>query len=171
MHRSIKRILALALATVSVAIPAMALAQGDVTVALTANRVIARDGKESLASAEQVKPGDVIEYRAIYRNQGASGVQKLTATLPVPAGMEYLSRTAQPAAPLASLDGRTFEPVPLKRRVRLADGHEVMREIPASEYRFLRWTLGTLGIRAEQTVRARMRVSAPAPMAAVAPGR
>jgi uncharacterized repeat protein (TIGR01451 family) len=168
MHRSIGRILALA--TAFLGIPAMAFAQGDINVALAANRVVARDGRETLAPAEQVKPGDVVEYRATYRNQGASGVQKLTATLPVPPGMEYVPRTAQPAAPLASLDGRTYEPVPLKRRIRLADGREVVREVPVGEYRYLRWTLGTLGVRAEQTVRARMRVAALTPLAATTPG-
>jgi hypothetical protein len=94
-------------------------------------------------------------------------VKELAATLPVPRGMEFLPRTAAPEPILASLDGKTFEPVPLQRRVRLANGREVTRDVPAAEYRFLRWSLGTLGARETRTVAARVRVS-PLEIAAVA---
>jgi len=56
-------------------------------------------------------------------------------------------------------DGHTFESIPLMRKVKLDDGREVMREVPAAEYRFLRWSLGTLGAHGQQSVRARVRVS------------
>ena len=63
-------------------------------------------------------------------------MNKLVATLPIPEGLEYLPKTVRPAPALASLDGKTFAPMPLKRKVRLADGREVEREVAASEYRF-----------------------------------
>jgi hypothetical protein len=85
--------------------------------------------------------------------------------------MQYLPRTAQPTVVLASLDGKSFAPVPLKRKVRLADGREVTREIPTTEYRWLRWTIGSLDAKSDETVRARMRVIPIEPMAAVAPAR
>jgi uncharacterized repeat protein (TIGR01451 family) len=147
-------------------VAAPALAEGDVQVALVAQRVTAQPGKgEILGPADQAKPGDVIEYRATYRNEGQGAVRQLEATLPVPPGTEYLPRTAKPAAVTASLDGKTFESLPLKRTVRLPDGREVQREVPVSEYRWLRWTIGSLAARSAETVRARVRVT---PVAAAA---
>ena len=146
--------------------PAIVHAAGDVSVVLTARRVAVVDGKETLTPADQASPGDVIEYRAEYRNAGANAVKQLAATLPVPSGMEYLPQAGGVRAQLASLDGRTFEAIPLKRKVRLTNGREVVREVPLSEYRYLRWTLGTLASRQSRTVSARVRVT-PLPMAAV----
>lgn len=162
---TLQRRLVAALALGVLLTPAFARASGDVSVILTARRITVVDGKETKSPAEQARPGDVIEYRAEYRNDGAAPVKQLAATLPVPNGMEYLPRTAAPQTLLASLDGAKFEPVPLKRRVRLADGREVTREVPPSEYRYLRWTLGTLGQRQSREVTARVRVS-PLQMAA-----
>jgi len=159
MLRSILRRWAATVALGALVIPAIALAAGDVSVVLTADRIVTVNGKETRNTADQARPGDVIEYRAIYTNTGAGAVKQLAATLPVPNGMEYLPRTAAPTRLEASLDGRTFAPVPLKRRVRLQDGREVEREVPTSEYRYLRWALGTLDVEQARTVAARMRVN------------
>jgi len=161
MHGWIRRLVAVAtLAAAAVtSTAAVVRADGNVAVTLAAQRVEALPGGgESLAPADQAKPGDVIEYRATYRNSGASNARQLAATLPIPAGSEYIARSASPAPAFASLDGRTFSPLPLKRRVHLADGRDVMQEVPAREYRSLRWTLGTLPARTERTVRARVRL-------------
>ena len=160
MRRWMERLLVTALTGAVVVIPAFAFAEGDVTVTLTANRMITKSGAaEVSAPAAQVRPGDVIEYRASYRNQGASRVHGVAATLPIPAGTEYVARSASPAAQLASTDGLTFAPIPLTRRVRLADGREVTREIALTEYRALRWTLGSIDAHRQQVVRARVRVT------------
>ncbi len=159
IHPHLQRRLFAALALGMLLAPAIARASGDVSVVLTARRIVVVEGKETASPAEQARPGDVIEYRAEYRNQGDAAVQRLSATLPVPNGMEYLPRTAAPHALTASLDGRSFEPVPLRRRVRLADGREVLRDVPPAEYRYLRWSLGTLGAREARSVAARVRVS------------
>ena len=149
-------------------LPLSAAAGSDVAVSLEAHKVTAdARGKESFAPGDQARPGDVIEYRALYTNQGAGAVKQLVATLPIPAGVEYLGTTARPAVVHASLDGKAFAPIPLKRTVRLADGREVTREIPTSEYRWLRWTIGSLAPRSSEIVRARVRVAAPAVAAAV----
>ncbi len=156
-----------AAAVLALLVPAWASAQSDVAVSLTASRVT-RDagGKESLAAAEKANPGDLIEYRAVYRNPATVPVRQLAATLPIPAGTEFVPGTAEPRGALASLDGSTFEAMPIKRKVRLEDGREVVREVPVSEYRYLRWTLGELATGAERTVRARVRVSPLPEMAA-----
>jgi uncharacterized repeat protein (TIGR01451 family) len=136
-------------------------ALAEVQVRLTAHKVT-QDAKgiEKLAPASEIKPGELVEYRAVYHNDGDSKVQKLFATMPIPVGTEFLPKTASPAGAMASLDGTTFSPMPLKRKVRLADGRLVDREVPASEYRYLRWSLGTLASKQEEVVRARVRVEA-----------
>lgn len=163
MHLSLQRRLVAALllvATVTLAsVPAIAHASGDVSVVLTAHRITTVDGKETKSPADEARPGDVIEYRAEYRNAGGAPVRQLAATLPVPNGMEYLPRSASPQVMFASLDGRTFEPVPLKRRVRLEDGREVVRDVPPAEYRYLRWSLGSLDVKQSRAVSARVQVS------------
>jgi uncharacterized repeat protein (TIGR01451 family) len=146
-------------------VQSVAFAQNDVTVALTAQRVMTVQGKEAFAPADQARPGEVIEYRATYTNTSNSPVRELLATLPVPAGLEYLPQTAQPTRLTASVDGRSFEPVPLKRKVRLADGRVETRLVPAAEYRYLRWSIGSLAAMSSRAVSARMRV---APLESVA---
>ncbi len=168
MDRRMERTLVAAFAVTALLVPTLVLADGTVTVALSANRLVAKSGaRETMEPADHAKPGDVIEYRAIYRNAGSAGVRKLDATLPIPPGTEYLAKSADPAPALASLDGRSFAPVPLMRRERLADGREVMREVPASEYRSLRWTFDALAAHGQKTVRARVKVTS-SPVAALA---
>ena len=134
----------------------------DVTVDLSAQRaVISAEGKETLGPASQARPGDTIEYTAVYRNVGRSTAKKLEATLPIPAGsMGYVPGSASPQAVRASVDGKTFASPPLMRTVTLPDGTRELREVPASEYRFLRWDLGELPSGKSTSVKARMRVSA-----------
>jgi uncharacterized repeat protein (TIGR01451 family) len=138
---------------------------------LTAHRVTSgSNGREVLAPGDKARPGEVVEYQALYTNVSTDGVRQLVATLPIPDGMEYLPSTAVPAQVQASLDGNSFAAVPLRRKVKLADGREVMRDVPTSEYRWLRWTLGSLEGNGQETVRARVRVNAapPAPPVTVA---
>ena len=168
MHRIIQRTLAFAFVAVASFAPVMAYADGNVQVTLQANRVTTTNGREVLVSAAQAKPGETLEYRAVYTNQGKQDVRQLMATLPIPAGVEYLPRTAAPATVFASIDGKTYAAVPLTRKERTADGREEIREIPVSEYRFLRWAVGTLPAKQAATVTARMRV---APVAVAANSR
>lgn len=165
MPRKFPNALVVAMLALTLIAPVAARAGSDVTVKLDAQRVSVTDGKETLSSAAQTRPGDLVEYRATYTNTGAQPARQVMATLPVPTGMEYVGRTAVPAKVEASLDGRTFAPVPLTRRAKLADGREVVRTVPTSDYRWLRWPLGTLGSNSARTVSARMRVQ-PVPMAA-----
>jgi uncharacterized repeat protein (TIGR01451 family) len=146
-------------------------AVAGVQVNLTAHRVTSgSNGREVLAPGDKARPGEVVEYQALYTNVSTDGVRQLVATLPIPDGMEYLPSTAVPAQVQASLDGNSFAAVPLRRKVKLADGREVMRDVPTSEYRWLRWTLGSLEGNGQETVRARVRVNAapPAPPVTVA---
>ncbi len=136
----------------------VARADDSVTVQLTANRVTKAQGRESLAPAEQARPGETLEYRAVYHNDGSHEAKNLAATLPIPRGTSYVAGSASPSRVEASLDGVRFAPVPLTRVVRDSDGREVVREVPVSEYRALRWPLGSLASRQSRAVTARVRI-------------
>src|SRR5262245_39048168 len=166
MHRFVRLTLAIALAAVfgAAARPALAAsppakpASGSVAVELTANRITKSQGKEVLAAADEAKPGELIQYRALYRNDGAGEAKGLMATLPIPRGTHYVPGSAVPRRVEASLDGRTFAPVPLKRTVKTPDGRTVVQEVPVAEYRALRWPLGALPSHEKRAVTARVRV-------------
>jgi len=160
MHSSLKRALAGALMVLAMPIPGLALAQAGLDVSLSARRVaVDVKGRETFQPATEAKPGQVVEYRAAYRNPGSTSVREVKATLPIPQGTEYVANTARPAPALASLDGRTFEAVPLVRKVKLSNGQTVVREVPVSEYRYLRWSLGAITAGRTESVSARVRVS------------
>lgn len=116
-------------------------------------------GKEQRTAAAAAKPGDVLEYRATYKNVSDAPLRGVMATLPVPAtGMEYLANSALPGGVEASIDGVQFAPAPLRRLVKLPDGKQQQQLVPTTEYRFLRWPLGDLPAGASKSVTARMRV-------------
>lgn len=138
-----------------------AAAQADVQVVLTQQKVrLAADGREVLEPAEKALPGDVIEYRATYTNRTKGAVRNLLATLPVPGETAFVPGSARPAGVFAST-GRDYAAVPLKRRVRAADGREIEQDVPLSEYRSLQWKVGELAPGASTTVAARMRLEQP----------
>jgi uncharacterized repeat protein (TIGR01451 family) len=133
--------------------------QPHITVELTAQRVIKKgQGQEVLSSGDTARPGEVIEYRVKYANTGKGAARNLQGGLPIPAEMEFVPGSAIPSDVSASLDGKSFAKIPLQRKVRLADGSIVVREVPPSEYRSLRWSFLDLEPGASITARARMRI-------------
>ena len=163
MHKLMNIALSLALA-LAVAFPVMAADTGSVTVDLKGQKVVkAADGKEKYESAEKARPGDIIEYKAVYHNKGKNPAGDLKATIPVPLGTEYISGSARPAAVTASLDNKEYAPVPLKKKVTLPSGKEEMRNVPYDEYRSLRWDLKTLEPGKSATVSLRVRISTTPP--------
>jgi uncharacterized repeat protein (TIGR01451 family) len=151
---------------VSLLLGTSAAANGDVAVILAAARVVVGEhGSEQLVTTEAVRPGDVVEYRATYTNQGDDTVRGLTATLPIPVDTNYLGLTATPGNVEASTDGVTFGAIPLMRKVKGADGKERFEPVPAAEYRVLRWQIGELAANASRSVAARVVVPAAASVA------
>lgn len=125
---------------------------------LEARKVVAAaDGKETLAAAENAKPGDVIEYTATYRNTTAQPLRNLEATLPIPPNTEYIPGSARPATAKATADGKEFLVPPLKRRVK-RNGVDVEEQVPLRDYRSLRWYPGVLDGGKAVTYTARVRV-------------
>lgn len=154
----------------TIAIPLLlatsAAAAGDVAVVLAAARVVVGEhGSEQLVTTEAVRPGDIVEYRATYTNQGDDSVRGLTATLPIPVDTNYLGLTATPENVEASTDGVTFARIPLMRKVKGADGKDRFEPVPATEYRVLRWQIGELAANASRSVAARVVVPASASVA------
>ncbi len=138
--------------------PAMAKGEASAVVGtLDQKRIAMVDGKEVKQPGDKVKPGDLIEYQLSYANKGATPVSDLVVTLPIPKGLEYTG-AMNPKANLASRDGVKFEPIPLKRTVKTADGKEVVQDLPLAEYRALRWDAGQLQAGKASQFSARARV-------------
>ena len=130
----------------------------DLQVSLKAFRVTTNEEKkETLVSADQVKPGDIIEYQVTYSNTSSRSLRNVQATLPIPPALEYIAETAEPAQVSASLDGKTFQTAPLMRRTP-AGGQQKTEAVPLREYRFLRWTIGELGAKKAVKVSARAKI-------------
>lgn len=136
-------------------------AAGSVAVNLVAAKIyLAADGSEKVTSADKARPGDIIEYRATYKNISRVAVHNLAATLPIPAqGIEYIAASSAPANAFASIDGKSYFSMPLTRTV-LVNGKPVVQNIPLNEYRYVRWNLRDLPAGASRTVIARVRVNA-----------
>jgi uncharacterized repeat protein (TIGR01451 family) len=151
---------ALALAALALFGATASLAQkagGPLESQLVARKVVVAEGRESLADAGTVKPGDVIEYVATYRNAGKDAITGLQATIPIPPQTEFIPGTARPARARASLDGRSFADIPLKRTV-TRDGKQIEEQVPYREYRALRWFAGELGAGKTADFTARVKV-------------
>lgn len=147
-----------------------AAAQEAIQVRLSQVKIIkAKDGKEQQVDATNVLPGDIVEYRVVYRNVSKGRVSGLLADLPIPEGLAYIAGSATPAANLRAAAVRaptqaSFAALPLMRKD--AAGKAV--PLPLSEYRVLRWTIGTLDPGAQVVVAARAKVIAPEPISAAA---
>lgn len=132
----------------------------SLNIKLTVHKVVIVDDREKLLPADAAQPGDLLEYRAEYRNTGKTPTTQVKAVLPVPAQvLEYLPGSASPPAVSASVDGRHFAPAPLTRAVTLPDGRRETRPVPLAEYRYLQWDLGELAPGASAVVKARMKMT------------
>lgn len=137
-------------------------AEDPLKATLTALQVVTEaQGKEVLKEARSVQPGEVIEYRLVYQNQGQQTLSKLVVDLPVPGGTSWIAGQAMPAPLQASLSasGGAFEAVPLMRTVKDKDGRDTKVAVPVSEYRMLRWLIGRLDAGKSLTFKARVRVN------------
>jgi len=138
--------LALAALVVATAASTPALAQkgGEpLESTLVARKVVVAEGRESLVDAADARPGDVIEYVATYRNTGKDAIRGLKAALPIPPQTEYIPGSARPAKAQASLDGKAFADMPLRRKT-TRNGQAIDEPVPWREYRAIRWDAGDL---------------------------
>ena len=116
------------------------------SVNLQAKQIVTENGKQVLKTVNRANSGDIIQYQAIYRNNIQKPMTDLALTLPVPANMVYVS-SSSPAPTQASLDGKKFENLPIMCKV-----NGKMVEVPASQYRAVRWIVKTLPAQQSTTV-------------------
>jgi uncharacterized repeat protein (TIGR01451 family) len=150
---------AFSLVVCAIAAFAQATPNDDLQLELSAFKVIKRaDGTESLTPTTRLKPQETLEYQVKYHNKGDKILRNVQATLPIPEALEYLPSTANTAKATASIDGKTYAAIPLKRKVIAADGTEKIVLVPYAEYRSLRWMIGELGPDRTVVVSARARL-------------
>jgi uncharacterized repeat protein (TIGR01451 family) len=137
----------------------LATASDPLTNTLSVHRIVGAAAAETREPASTARPGDVLEYVAEFRNTGSSTARGLSATLPLPAGTEFLPGSQHPANARGSVDGVSFDALPLKRIVKQADGSLREELVPAREYRFLRWPASDLAAGAALSVSARVTVA------------
>lgn len=114
------------------------------------------EGKVTEQLVSEVKPEQIVEYRAVYTNNTAGTIQNLVATLPIPAETQFLAKSA-PTKAQASTDGVNFAPMPLKKKV----GDQIVN-VPLADYRALRWTIAELPAGKSIAVSAQTRINSTA---------
>ena len=144
----------------AIALPLKAAPKNDLEIGLVAQRVVQEGMAEKLVDQSDIEPGQVIQYTAAYRNRSERTLAHLAPTLPIPHGTEFIPESAHPLPAEASIDGKTFEPYPIRRSHKLSNGLEVLVDVPASSYRALRWTAGDLTPSSTFTTSARVRIVA-----------
>jgi uncharacterized repeat protein (TIGR01451 family) len=125
-----------------------AVAADPVTGTIEARKVVVGEkGEELFVPADEVRPQDVIEYRLTYANHGAGAVRNISITDPVPAGVQYVAKTAKNAKSHRvefSVDsGKTFHAWPVKVTKKTADGKEVTVDAAPEMITHIRWTLSS----------------------------
>ena len=116
------------------------------SVNLQAKQIVTENGKQVLKAVSRANKGDLLQYQATYRNNLQKPMTNVALTIPVPASMVYVS-SSSPAPIQASLDGKKFENLPIMRKV-----NGKMVEVPASQYRAVRWIVKTLPAQQSATV-------------------
>lgn len=129
---------------------------------LVAYKVVTnQDNEEVLESADQVKPGDIVEYHLAYTNTLGSGITNLKPELPVPVGMTYLGNPSSQNLVGASLqDNGAISKLPLYTEKTLPNGMVVKSEVSADKFRKLQWQVAQLAAGQTITLKVRMRVNA-----------
>lgn len=158
--------LALALPTLAAAqAPAEAPRRDPLEILLTVHRITTdAAGKEVATQTREVRPGDLVEYRAVYTNKGEARIEGLVATLPIPVGLAYQPRSASPAGAIAATSDGVFAAEPLMRKARDASGKDKLEPVPYAEYRALRWQVDALEPGSSISVAARAVVPSGAPV-------
>ena len=105
--------------------------------------VTSKDGKEVVEEAEQASPGDIVEYRLTYTNNGDQPLSGLIITGPIPANTVYLENSAATqvnADFTVSIDnGDSFQAEPITKTITGENGQSKNVEVSPSDYTQVRW--------------------------------
>ncbi|PID60771.1 MAG: hypothetical protein CSB44_09505 [Gammaproteobacteria bacterium] len=100
-------------------------------------------GKEKMVEASTTDPGDTMEFRIVFTNNGETSVGGVQVVDPIPENTFFV-----PDSPLASVDatfevsidgGETFELEPVMRIETQSDGTQKEVVIPPRQYTHVRW--------------------------------
>ena len=113
-----------------------------------------------LEEVAEVRPGDLVEYRARYVNNSAQPMSVI-AGLPIPIGMEYTAASARADRSIPHVVAQAdekFAAEPLETVQTDGQGKQVRRPVPYDHYRHVRWDLGALAPGANTEVSLQARV-------------
>lgn len=109
------------------------------------NVAIDEEGKETFSEAKGVVPGQVIEYRMFFKNQGENAIKQWRPIGPVPVHTTYVANSAITDVRgdlRVSVDGgNSYEAEPVKRTRTLPDGTVEEYIIPPSSYTHVSWNV------------------------------
>jgi uncharacterized repeat protein (TIGR01451 family) len=119
-----------------------------------------QQGEETAEEVTTITRGDTLEYQVTYTNNLPNSISNLQPVLPIPTGIEYMANTAEPEINTASLSpsGSNFQQLPIMREETTESGLATENEVPAREYRRLRWSVPSLDSQNSVTVTARVQV-------------
>lgn len=114
-------------------------------------QVATEGGKAEWVAGQEAKPGDLLQYTAVYTNEGQGRLTGIKAVIPIPSEVTCMPETAQPTPTEASLDGVEFLPWEVVLAA-VADAQN-----PVS-IRSVRWSVSELptGAKFEASVRAKV---------------
>jgi uncharacterized repeat protein (TIGR01451 family) len=120
--------------------------QGPLSGNVKAFRVVTHDnGREEYLPADEARPRDVIEYRVTYANRGDETLRNVTVVDPVPAGTEYVGRSATrpyDGSVEFSIDGgRSYHTWPIRIKKTNSDGELVEANANADQVTHIRWII------------------------------
>ncbi|MEQ3636311.1 hypothetical protein [Alcanivorax sp.] len=102
-----------------------------------------KDGKEVVEEATEASPGDIVEYRLTYTNNGDQPLSGLVITGPIPTNTVYLKGSAATqvnADFTVSIDnGDSFQAEPITKIVTGENGQAKNVEVSPSDYTQVRW--------------------------------
>lgn len=125
--------------------------------------VVDEENREIAVSAEEVYPRDRIEYTLRYTNVGDAPAAGVSLVGPIPAGTEYLDKTATEggaASARFSIDGgKTFHEAPVHYTVVNERGVEERRVAAPDMYTHVMWDIASaLEVGADVSVSYRVQV-------------
>ncbi|WP_047382704.1 hypothetical protein [Cetobacterium sp. ZWU0022] len=108
----------------------------EVKTELTSYKVLVdKDGVKSKVEATEATPGDIIGYNFFISNGTEEALERISPTIPVPAGTTFIPDEGDPKNYLVSINERDFSPYPI-----MQDGVPV----DDSQYRLVSWNIEKL---------------------------
>lgn len=110
--------------------------------------VVDAENRETAVSAEKVFPSDRLEYTLRYRNVGDAPASGVSLVGPIPAGTEYLEKTATESGAAKtsySIDGgKSFHEAPVRYNVVNERGIEEPRVATPDMYTHIMWDISSV---------------------------